>query len=55
VSGHEIRVEVVAAARAVVDARDKYDGQDLLETTDPEIERLRRALAALIEHEARLP
>lgn len=38
--------ELVSAARAVVAERDQFDGQDLLETIDGALERLRKALPA---------
>lgn len=36
--------ELIAAARAVIAERDQFDGQDLLDTIDDVIERLRKAL-----------
>lgn len=40
----EAFVELLAAARAVLVERDRFDGQDLLDTIDDALERLRRAL-----------
>lgn len=55
-TGHEIRVEVVASAQAVLTEWDNYSLISARANANSEaIERLRKAMAALIKHENALP
>jgi hypothetical protein len=54
-TGHELRVELRAAAQAILDARSQWGEYNSMYNLDEEFARLRKALAALDAHERALP